>query len=132
MKRGTKMEKQTIVIEKKSGKYAEGNEDFNRLSWVVKARSNYESRLHINGVNFSCGVAIATDRHRLHMACIEREIPDGNYIVKSATGKLIVLETDTADFAYPDVERLWRKRQRPAVFYNYSKDMAALLMPLMK
>ena len=175
--------KMTIVIEKKSGKYAEGNEDFNRLSWVIKARSNDESRLKINGVNFSCGVATATDGHRLHMACIEREIPDGNYIVKSATGKLIVLETDTADFAYPDVERVWRKRQgeyvktvttnsdpsrfiyevynsgdlynikylndvympdtemvidiepnhkRPAVFYNYRKDMAALLMPLMK
>lgn len=174
------MEKRTIVIERQGGKYSD-NQDFQRISWVIAARSTDETRQNINGVAFSYGVAMATDGHRLHIACIDTEIPDGNYVIKSATKKIIVLESQ--DYVFPDVERVWRKRQgkyiktvttngdpsrfiyetynsgdlynikylndvympdtemvidiepdhkRPAVFYNHTKDMAALLMPLMK
>ena len=85
---------------------------FQNLSFVLKARSDDESRSYMTGLHVEesedgTGVAICTDGLRLHMW---KDFPTGwiapgEYHVNSANIKMIVLEDDTDNFVFPN----WRK-----------------------
>jgi len=88
---------------------------FNALTWLIKAaagdvmRHNISQIIHVNQ-----GICYCTDGQRLHVYSQDSEelptndyLQDGNYRIKSATKKLIILETvDPDEFEYPAVDRI--------------------------
>jgi len=89
-------------IIQKTGKF---DKDFDGIKWVIDVRSTDVTRQNINGIKIDGGLVIATDGHRLHTYMTERELPDGTYTVVSATGKVIVLESN--DYQFPDYKRVF-------------------------
>lgn len=90
----------TIIIEKR----AKHDSDFEKISWVLKARSTDAIRRNINSVKIDGGLMVCTDGHRLHLYMTDREIEDGLYEIVTATRKQIVLKELDADF--PAYERV--------------------------
>lgn len=99
----------THVIEK--NRMHNGDRDYEALSYVITAASTDKKRPQLHGVRIDTGLAVSTDGFRLHMACLETEIPDGYYDVKKAA-KMIVL-TLNDEVTFPDYDMLFRRMNTP-------------------
>jgi hypothetical protein len=94
---------ETILIEKNGN----NDRDFDNIMWTLKARSNDKTRTSISGVFVDGGMMVCTDGHRLHCCLTNRELKNGNYDVKSATKKQIILTEN--DYQFPDYQRVFPK-----------------------
>jgi len=95
----------TVVLEKKNSKF--GNEMFDTWKWLLKAKSNDETRGSLLCVLVKGKRAFATDGCRLHIANVKDcAIESGLYRVPVNTTKQIVLQEDTEGWQYPDVEKV--------------------------
>lgn len=91
---------QTYVIEK-GGKYSDKTKQYETLRWVLRAAAkNGDPHEVLTMLHIENGIHVATDGHRLHMASMETELPDGNYKALSNTVKLIILEKQPDEIEY--------------------------------
>lgn len=98
--RGKKME--TIVVEK----IGKRDFDFEGIEWAMKAVSKDVTRPNINRVLVDHGCMVCTDGHRLHMYKIQRDIPDGMYLIEKKTKQKIILNPDDS-CEFPAYERVF-------------------------
>jgi hypothetical protein len=94
---------ETILIEKSGN----NDTDFDNITWVLKARSKDKHKVNLAGVFIDGGLLVCTDGHRLHCYMTTRELASGNYDVKSATKKQIILQKN--DYQFPQYEKVFPK-----------------------
>lgn len=100
-------QKNAIVLDKQD----DNENDFNALSWVLRARSKEKKPQELGGCySDGMGKFAATDGHRLHVAEIPgltEKIPKGIWLFVHETAKQISIKEPPDSIAnFPDFERL--------------------------
>lgn len=78
--------------------------DYENLLFCEKAISRDKSRLNLNTIKIDTGLAVTTDGHRLHLAELYLDYPDGIYRIICKDKNCFTLEEDK-DFLWPDYEK---------------------------
>jgi hypothetical protein len=84
------------------------------LLWLAKVASKDDSKPNIyQTIHVEQGICYCTDGHRMHVYNQDGEylpadffVADGNYLIRSATRKNIILVEKDTDVPYPDVNQL--------------------------
>lgn len=123
----------TITIENK--KY--NNDTYKKIQWVAKATSKDKIRPFMQNVLIDGGYAVATDGHRLHMAEISDDMPDGLYKIIVSNAKMIIMEqTDFEKKDFPQYERAFPTHThngiKPFTNYGSAPYKSALLNHVLK
>lgn len=82
---------------------------FNPLSFILRARSTDDTRLHLQLLHVEDGKSICTDGKRLHIYTGET-LADGDYKI-DLVGKDKMIFTPTKDYTFPDWKRVMPEKE---------------------
>jgi hypothetical protein len=81
--------------------------DYEQLLFCEKAMMGKEdTRNNLKNIKIDCGIAVTTDGHRLHMAELFMDYPDGIYKVVSRDKNAFILEEDK-EVTWPDYMKVF-------------------------